>query len=118
MNDTLLEPETIADLCRVAAVLLGGVSFGMAAMLLPQVRKVWAKEELLMARTFIAVHLLVVLFVAGALAEKAGEQLSWRTPVALVAFSLKIVIFALLRERLSGRDLESDPPQRRALDRA
>lgn len=118
MNRTLLTPETVADMLRVLAVVLGGVSFGIALRLYPRLRKVWAREDLFCARTFLIVHLLVVLFVAGALAEKTGEDLSWRAPTALVIFVLKIAMLVLLRERIEGMDLQRDPPQRRAVDRA
>jgi hypothetical protein len=117
VNDTLLSPNTMADLVRVAAVILGGASFGMGAVLIPRLKAVWAKEDLLIARTFLCVHLLVVLFVAGALAEKAGEALSWRTPIALVIFSVKLVMLAFLRSRVEGMRLQESPPSRRAADR-
>lgn len=116
MNDTLLTPETVGDLLRVLAVVLAGISFGMSVTLMPLLKRRWNREDLLGARMFLAVHGLVVLFIAGALAEKVGEALSWRTPVALVIFSTKIAMLALLRERLAGLELREVPPSRRLDD--
>lgn len=115
-GDTLLSPETVADILRVIAVVLAGLSFGIALMLLPKLKLIWAREDLLTAQAFLIVHFLIALYVAGTLAEHAGDALTWRTPVALVAFTLKIALLALLRERVIGRDLHVDPPTRRIDD--
>src|SRR4051812_2498750 len=93
------------DIVRASAIILGGVSFGMALSLFPQLKVRWAKEDLLGARLFLVVHFLVVLFVTGNLIERHGEDLTWRTPVALLIFSLKIVMLALLRDRIVGLNL-------------
>lgn len=116
MSAPLLAADTVADLLRVGGVMLGGVSFGAALVVYRRLPLVWKKEDLVAARFFVVAHFLVVLFIVGALAEKAGEPMTWRTPVALMIFTLKIAMLALLRERIDGINLRTNPPARRALD--
>jgi hypothetical protein len=112
----LLSPTTTADVLRVTACLLGGVSLGMTIVIVSRLKVLWTRLDLLVAKIFIVIHSLVVLFVFGTLAERAGEPLGWKTPIALVIFSLKITVLMVLRYRIAHHDMQQNPPHRRVGD--
>lgn len=107
----------MADLLRILAVLLGGASFGVGAV----VAREWVRRldgfGRLAAQIFAVVHLLVVLFIAGVLAERAGEPVYWQTPMALTIFTAKLSCLELIRQLQRDQYLRYDPPQRRVTDK-
>lgn len=101
---------------RIAVVVLGGISFGVAVSVLRQMRSYLPRHELFVVRLMVATHLLVVTFIAGILAERAGEPMSWQTPAAGAIFAAKLVVLLAAREIVTARALVADPPQRRSSD--
>lgn len=108
----------VADGLRVLAVLVGGASFSIGVVVVRE----WVTRmdgfAQLAALMFGVVHFLVVTFVALSLAEHSGEPLSWRTPIALTIFTLKVASLELARRVQRDTYLREDPPQRRAQDKA
>jgi hypothetical protein len=98
-------------------VALGGVSLGFSLPICRALIKRAPRLEALAIRLFFVVHILVVLFVAGVMAERAGEPLSWYTPMAMSIFVLKSAVLLMIREGLLHRESVEDPPARRVDDR-
>lgn len=101
---------------RVAVVVLGGITFGVAVSVLRHMRSYLPRHELFVVNLMVVIHLLVVTFMAGVLAERAGEPLSWQTPAAGAIFAAKLVVLLAAREVVTARALVADPPQRRSSD--
>lgn len=106
-----------SDTLRVAAIVIGGCSFGIGLV----VAREWIMRldgfGRLAAQVFIAVHLLVVLFITGTLVDRVGDPISWYTPTALVIFTSKIICLELVRQLQHDQYLRQEPPQRRATDK-
>jgi hypothetical protein len=101
---------------RVVAVAAGGVSFGIAVPTVLMLCSRMGRQYKLVARGFLAVHLFVVVYVAATLAYFLGEDLTWRAPLALVIYVVKIMVLILLRDLELARRRRVDPPARRATD--
>lgn len=104
------------DLIRVGAFLIGGLSVGAALPVLAQFIRRGNRQEAFVARLFGCIHISVVLFIGGVLAERAGDPLSWQTPIACAIFTAKLIALLILREQVMQRELRDAPPQRRAAD--
>lgn len=107
----------MVEALRVAVVVLGGMSFGVAVSILRHMNAYMPRDQLFAIRMMVAIHLAVVLFIAGVLAERSGEPISWYTPAAAAIFGAKLVVMLSVREVVRAQHRQADPPSRRVDDR-
>jgi hypothetical protein len=108
--------QTLTEVMRVAVVALGGLSLGISFPVTKLFSHRARRLEALAVRLFFVVHVLVVIFVAGVMAERHGEPMSWYTPMAAAIFTLKAAVLLMIREALLYRESYDTPPTRRAED--
>lgn len=106
----------MTDMIRILTVVIGGLSFGVAIPVLRLIITQGVRAEAFAARLFGGIHLAIVVYIAGVLAERAGQPLTWTTPAAVAIFTAKLVGLLVIREIVWSRELRGDPPIRRAED--
>lgn len=105
-----------SDATRVAAIALAGASFGVAIPVIREFARITDAYDRLAVKLFGVVHVLIVLFVWLTLAGRFGEDLTWRTPLAVVIFTLKIAVLLLIRQGQMDRNHRGQRPSRRHSD--
>lgn len=105
-----------ADGIRLAAIVLAGASFGVALVVIRHLMLRAPRTERFLFVLLGLIHLAVVGYVTATLVSYAGEQLTWRAPIALSIFTAKLIAMVLARELVITGKLKADPPQRRLQD--
>lgn len=104
------------DAVRIVTVIIGGLSFGVAIPVLRLIIAEGVRAEAFAARLFGGIHLAIVVYIAGVLAERGGDPMSWYTPAAVFIFTAKLIGLLVIREIMWSRELRNEPPIRRAED--
>lgn len=91
----------LPNIFRAVVVLLGGIVVGGGTVVLIERARFYRAENISRApRAMYAlalVNVLVLTYIGVGLAARWDEELSWRTPIALVIFGLKGLFFRDLR---------------------